>query len=80
MSGPFPGAVASNRRRNDGVGPGVDTARVRYYPEVSGATPRAVLADLVVVALVALFAWLGLTVNDTFDDAAGLGRGGPGSR
>ena len=53
----------------------MDTARVRYYPEVSGPRRRAVLADLVVVALVALFAWLGLTVNDTFDDAAGLGRG-----
>jgi hypothetical protein len=27
------------------------------------------------VALVALFAWLGFTVNDTFDELASLGRG-----
>jgi hypothetical protein len=33
------------------------------------------LADVVVLLLVALFAWLGLTVNDTLDDAASLGRG-----
>ena len=48
---------------------------MRYYPEIPGPRRRAILADLVVVALVASFAWLGLTVNDTFDDAAGLGRG-----
>jgi Flp pilus assembly pilin Flp len=48
---------------------------VRYYPELPAQRNRAVLGDLVVVALVALFAWLGLTVNDTFDELASLGRG-----
>jgi hypothetical protein len=48
---------------------------MRYYPELSGPRNRAILADVVVVALILLFAWLGLTVNDTFDDMASLGRG-----
>jgi hypothetical protein len=38
---------------------------VRYYPELPAQRNRAILGDLVVVALVALFAWLGLTVNNT---------------
>jgi Flp pilus assembly pilin Flp len=48
---------------------------VRYYPELPAQRSRAILGDVVVVALVALFAWLGFTVNDTFDDLASLGRG-----
>jgi Flp pilus assembly pilin Flp len=48
---------------------------VRYYPELPAQRSRAILADVVVVALVAFFAWLGVTVNDTFDDLASLGRG-----
>ena len=48
---------------------------MRYYPELSGPRNRAMLGDVVVVALVIFFAWLGLTVNDTFDDMASLGRG-----
>ena len=48
---------------------------MRYYPELPGQRRRAILGDVVVVALVALFAWLGVTVNDTFDDLASLGRG-----
>jgi hypothetical protein len=48
---------------------------VRYYPELPAQRIRAILGDVVVVALVAFFAWLGLTVNDTFDDVASLGRG-----
>jgi hypothetical protein len=48
---------------------------VRYYPEPVAQRRRAVLGDIVVVALVAFFAWLGVTVNDTFDDLASLGRG-----
>jgi hypothetical protein len=48
---------------------------VRYYPDLPGPCSRAILGDVVVVALVALFAWLGFTVNDTFDELASLGRG-----
>jgi hypothetical protein len=48
---------------------------VRYYPEPPAQRSRAILADLVVVLLVALFAWLGITVHDTVDDVAVLGRG-----
>ena len=48
---------------------------MRYYPQVPRLRYRAILGDVVVVALVACFAWLGITVNDTFDDLAILGRG-----
>ena len=48
---------------------------MRYYPELPAQRTRAILGDVVVVALVALFVWLGVTVNDTFDDVAALGRG-----
>jgi hypothetical protein len=48
---------------------------VRYYPELPAQRRRAILGDVVVVALVAFFAWLGLAVNDTFDEVASLGRG-----
>jgi hypothetical protein len=48
---------------------------VGYYPEAPAQRSRAILGDVVVVALLALFAWLGITVNDTFDDLASLGRG-----
>jgi hypothetical protein len=48
---------------------------MRYYPEPPAQRSRAILGDVVVVALLALFAWLGITVNDTFNDLASLGRG-----
>ncbi len=48
---------------------------MRYYPELPSARRRAILGDVAVVAVVAFFAWLGVTVNDTFDDVASLGRG-----
>ena len=48
---------------------------MRYYPELRAQRSRAILGDVAVVVLVGLFAWLGLTVNDTVDDAASLGRG-----
>lgn len=48
---------------------------MRYYPQLPAPRSRAILGDVVVIALVALFAWLGITVNDTFDDVASLGRG-----
>ena len=52
-----------------------DTSPVRYYPQLPAPRIRAILGDLVVVVLVVFFAWLGLTVNDTFDEIASLGRG-----
>ena len=48
---------------------------MRYYPDLPGPRSRAIVGDVVVVGLVALFAWLGFTVNDTFDELASLGRG-----
>lgn len=63
------------RRSCGGVAPGGHTARVRYYPELPAQRNRAILGDLIVVALVLFFAWLGVTVNDTFDEIASLGRG-----
>jgi hypothetical protein len=48
---------------------------VRFYPELPAQRTRATLGDLVVVALIVCFAWLGITVNDTFDELASLGRG-----
>ena len=48
---------------------------MRYYPELPAQRTRAILGDVVVVALVAFFVWLGVTVNDTFDDVAVVGRG-----
>jgi hypothetical protein len=48
---------------------------VRYYPEVRAQRNRAILGDLIVVGLIVFFAWLGITVNDKFDDLATLGRG-----
>jgi Flp pilus assembly pilin Flp len=48
---------------------------VRYYPQLPGPRSRAILGDVAVIVLVACFAWLGVTVNDTFDDLASLGRG-----
>lgn len=48
---------------------------MRYYPQLPAQRNRAILSDVVVVGLVIFFAWLGVTVNDTFDDLASLGRG-----
>jgi hypothetical protein len=48
---------------------------MRYYPAVPGPRRRAIIGDVVVVVLVAFFAWLGITVDDTFDDVASLGHG-----
>ena len=48
---------------------------MRYYPQLPGPRSRAILGDLAVIVLIACIGWLGLTVNDTFDDLASLGRG-----
>lgn len=48
---------------------------MRLYPNVPEARTRQVAADLLVVGLIVLFAWLGMKVNNTVDDLAVLGRG-----
>lgn len=48
---------------------------MRLYPDLPTARTRQVVSDLVVVALIILFAWLGMKVNNTVDDLAVLGRG-----
>jgi len=48
---------------------------MRLYPQVPSQRARTVVADLVVLALLALFAWLGVTVHGTVDELAVLGRG-----
>ena len=48
---------------------------MRIYPEVPALRTRAVVADLLLLALLVVFAWLGMKVNNTVDDIASLGRG-----
>jgi hypothetical protein len=48
---------------------------VRLYPELRGPRARALVADLVAVALLVLFAWAGLKVHDAVDRLAVLGEG-----
>ncbi|MBJ7244237.1 MAG: hypothetical protein JHD03_05420, partial [Solirubrobacteraceae bacterium] len=48
---------------------------MRIYPEVPALRTRAVIADLLLLALLVVFAWLGMKVNNTVDDIASLGRG-----
>ena len=48
---------------------------MRLYPNMPEARMRQVAADLLVLAMIVLFAWLGMKVNNTVDDLAVLGRG-----
>jgi hypothetical protein len=48
---------------------------VRLYPDVPARRTRTIAADAAVVALVVLFAWLGVKVHDAVAELAGLGRG-----
>ena len=48
---------------------------MRIYPEVPKLRTRAVITDLLLLALLVVFAWLGMKVNNTVDDVASLGRG-----
>ena len=48
---------------------------MRLYPELPAVRTRQVACDLLVVALIVLFAWLGMKVNNTVDDLVVLGRG-----
>ena len=48
---------------------------MRFYPQVPSRLAATLVADLAVVALLAVFAWLGLKVHDTVDQLAVLGQG-----
>ena len=48
---------------------------MRLYPELPGPRNRALVADLVSIVLLVLFAWAGLRVHDAVDRLAVLGEG-----
>lgn len=48
---------------------------MRLYPQVPAARNRALLADLLSIVLLVLFAWAGLKVHDAVDRIAVLGDG-----
>jgi hypothetical protein len=48
---------------------------VRLYPELRGPRSRALIADVVSIALLLVFAWAGLKVHDAVDRLAVLGEG-----
>lgn len=48
---------------------------MRFYPDTPLERTRTIVRDLLVLALLALFAWLALLVHDTVDELAVLGRG-----
>lgn len=48
---------------------------MRLYPDVPSQRAATVISDLAVLALLVLFAWLGLKVHDTVDQLAILGQG-----
>lgn len=48
---------------------------MRFYPDVPSQRAATLFTDLVVLALLALFAWLGLKVHDVIDELAVLGQG-----
>jgi hypothetical protein len=48
---------------------------MRFYPELRSRRIATVLSDLAVIALLLLFAWLGLKVHDAVDRLAVLGEG-----
>jgi hypothetical protein len=52
---------------------------VRLYPEIPSRRLNVVLHDLAIVALLVLFAWLGLEVHDSIDRLAVLGEGVEGA-
>ena len=49
--------------------------RLRLYPDVPGPRARTLVRDLLVVGLLALFAWAGAAVHDAVDTLAVLGSG-----
>ena len=48
---------------------------MRFYPEIPSRLATTIARDLLAVALLAAFAWLGVTVHDAVDELAVLGRG-----
>ncbi|MDQ3858575.1 MAG: hypothetical protein M3327_09045 [Actinomycetota bacterium] len=48
---------------------------MRFYPEVAGHRAATIATDAVVLALLALFAWLGVEVHDAITQLAPLGQG-----
>ncbi len=48
---------------------------MRLYPQLPGARSRTIAADLVVVALLVVFAWAGMKVHDTVIELNALSRG-----
>ena len=48
---------------------------MRLYPELRGPRARALVGDLLAIALLVLFAWAGLKVHDAVDRLAVLGEG-----
>jgi hypothetical protein len=48
---------------------------MRIYPEVTGRRAATAARDVLAVALLIVFAWLGVTVHDAVDQLAVLGRG-----
>jgi hypothetical protein len=48
---------------------------MRLYPDLPRRRASTLAGDLLVLALLALFAWLGLSVHDSVDDLATLGQG-----
>lgn len=48
---------------------------MRFYPDIPTRRAATLARDVLVVGLVALFAWLGVRVHDRVDDLATLGRG-----
>jgi hypothetical protein len=48
---------------------------MRFYPDVPGQRVATITTDAVVLALLALFAWLGVQVHDAIAELAPLGQG-----
>jgi hypothetical protein len=48
---------------------------IRFYPEVHERFVKTLLADVAVLALLAVFAWFGFKVHDAVEELTVLGRG-----
>lgn len=48
---------------------------MRFYPQLSGPRTRTITGDVVVVAMVALFAWSGVKVHDTVNGLTSITQG-----
>ncbi|MBD0318583.1 MAG: hypothetical protein ICV71_08655, partial [Thermoleophilia bacterium] len=48
---------------------------MRFYPEVARHRAATIATDAVALALLALFAWLGVEVHDAITQLAPLGQG-----